>query len=128
MVKESSNTKKIVILVLFILVLCLLGLATLSKSYATTKDVEPQFNGCEACSASVTQVSYGSTIVAPVTGPHGVNVYLIPNGDSYTVAWQAYADVLGLAPWNTGSQTFTAGTDCHINTPTITVCSTVQVV
>lgn len=120
MVKESSNTKKIVILVLFILVLCLLGLATLSKSYATMKDVEPQFTG--GVPTSVTSVSgWWGTAANPAT-----NVYLVPVGDGYNVAWSAYADYLGYAT-KTDSAYFAAGCPTAVVSPSIAVSYTMQV-
>lgn len=119
-------------LIIILLVLCVLGLSLIPSGHAgvATKDVEPTFTGCEACSAKITNfvVNEGAVtvVVTPVTGPHNVPVYLVPNGDVYAVSWTANSDLLGLATPQTSVNTFTAGTDCQINTPSITVCSTVQ--
>jgi hypothetical protein len=116
-------------LIIFLLVLCVLGLSMIPMSHSSVakKDVEPCFNGCPAIvnSATVTSVNDSAGVVTPLVY-NGANVYLIPDGASYTVAWQAYTDALGLGPWQTGSTSFTAGTCCKINTPCVTVCSTLQ--
>jgi hypothetical protein len=128
MLKKHEKIVKITIT--FILILCVLGLSMIQQVYcAVTKDVEPCFNGCEACSAKIvsfTDTTLGQT-VTPVSCDHDhTMVYLVPNGGNYTISWTANADVLGLAPQQIGTNSFVAGTDCKVNTPCITVSSTVQ--
>ncbi len=122
------NKKTCVLIVLFVLALVLLGLISIVNSYPTTKDVVPVFKGCAAESGQVTEVAIGETVVEPVTW-HCKQVYLIPNGENYTVSWTSDSDLLGLGPDITGSESFTAASGCppHVNYPEITVSYTVQV-
>ena len=122
MVKESSNTKKIVTLVLFILVLCLLGLALIGKSYATMKDVEPQFSGGNDANCWVTGVTPSFGTATDYSG-----IWTIPACANYNVLWSAYSDVLNLAPLQSGSAWFAAGTASSVQYPQVAVSYTMQV-
>jgi hypothetical protein len=128
--KQSTHKIKLTLLAIFILVLCLLGLALIKNSYATTKDVVPQFSGNAASSGSVSFVTY------TVEGHHGhgtfnatvVNgVYLVPIGLDYTVSWMANADIYNYAPQQSGEDEFDGSDGSSVQTPVISVNYTVQV-
>lgn len=133
------DTKRKVLFIILILVLCLLGLSAMHQTYScssvSTKDVVPQFSGDNvAPTATVTSVSYTcgfgfgshSVTVAPISY-EGVNVYLIPNGASYSIAWTANSDGFGLAPSQCGIAPECAPTSgCTEVTPQICVHATVQ--
>ena len=136
----SNNTpfyKRRALFILLILVLCLLGLSAIHQTYnpsVSTKDVSPILAGDNVlASAKIVSVSIASdpfcpSAIVPNVGSSASPVYLIPNGDKYTVVVSANSDGLGLAPPQTVVSCFTAPScpACALVTPTITVDATVQ--
>ncbi len=119
-------------LIIFLVVLCILGLSMIRPSYAcanhpsaTMRDVLPSFSGNAAGSAYVTSVSgwWGTA-----SGPFSDGAYLVPVGDGYNVAWSANADVSG-NQLQTGSAYFadTSNYGANVEYPVISVSYTMQV-
>jgi hypothetical protein len=124
-VKRQRNA----LLALLIIVLVLLGLSILKQEFSCVamKDVEPVITGNNVVpSATIVNVTMNNAVVTPINSL-GTNVYLIPNGASYSIYVQAYSDGLGLGPWQVVKGTFTAPVcGCNIVKPDVQVYATMQ--
>ena len=131
-VKEQSKSKRYKWLIIFVLILCVLGLSILIQTSVAMRDIVPQFTGDNvAPSANVTSFSYttcgGARVYVTPISFHGANVYLTPNDACWNVTWVANSDGFGLAPVQSGFATGVAPiSGCTEVTPQITVHTTMQ--
>ncbi len=96
---DKTNKRNIAILIIFLVVLCILGLSMIRPSYAcgncgnhscvTMKDVTVSFTGNDAASASATLITLSN---GWTYGPVGTNEFVIPVGYDYAVSYTAAAD------------------------------------
>ena len=122
---EKTNKRKIAMLTIFLVVLCILGLSTIRPSYAdvnhssvTMKDVALQFN------VAPTAVSLS---VGTVYQDSGTTVYcVVPVNTNFVVYWTAPSDGQGWVSVN-GQQTTYAGNDVAIQNINIADSYTMQV-
>ena len=125
--EEKLKHKRFI--VLFLLVLCILGLSMLphdNNPSATMKDLVVGFTGADSASVSNVVFSDTSGVVSPVAGT--TNDYCVPVGTHCVITYNANADLNG---WNTTPQSlsysFNAGNGATAQTISITVNYSMQV-
>jgi hypothetical protein len=117
---EKTNKRKIAMLTIFLVVLCILGLSTILPvrsidSSVTMKDVAIVFNGNNAGTVSITSVSDWNQAFSPVTGVDQLSPtsyatdYVLPVDTYFTVDYTYTADPSGLLLGQSGTASFTTG-------------------